>query len=137
MEKKQDSISTGTMVAIGAGVAALGAASYYLFGPEGKRHQKNLKGWMIRAKGEIIEKLEAAKEVTEPVYNQIVDSVLATYRTEGKALSRITDEEMEALTRRLKGYWGQISGTTKRTAKTQAKKAGRKLKVKSASKKSR
>ena len=40
---KKKGMSTGAIIGIGASVAALGAASYYFFGPEGKKHQKNFK----------------------------------------------------------------------------------------------
>lgn len=82
---------------------------------------------MIRAKGEIVEKLEAAKDVTEPIYHEIVDSVLASYMTEGKTISQISDAEMRAFADRLKGYWKDISGNTKRKTKTQVRKVSRKM----------
>ena len=82
MEKKNVSkkgMSAGAVVGIGATVAALGAAAYILFGPNGKKNKKAIKGWSIKMKGEIIEKLEQAKEITEPVYHKIIDEVSAKY----------------------------------------------------------
>jgi hypothetical protein len=64
---------------LGAGVAALATTAYYFFGPKGEKHRENLKGWMIKMKGEIIERIEDVKELTEPVYREIIDSVVATY----------------------------------------------------------
>lgn len=77
-------ISTTKLVALGTGAIALAAGTYYFFGPEGKIHRKKAGGWMIKMKGEIIEKIEQAEEVIEKVYHGIVDAVLATYITAGK-----------------------------------------------------
>ena len=60
MAKKIVSTSgVGKVVAVGAGIAALSVAAYMLFGPNGKKNKKAIKGWAIKMKGEIIEKLEA------------------------------------------------------------------------------
>lgn len=77
MAKKQNGLSGGEMVGIGATVAALGAAAYVMFGPDAKKNKKVIRGWAIKMKGEIIEKLEDAKEISEPVYHNIIDSVSA------------------------------------------------------------
>ncbi len=110
---------TEKMVAIG-GALALAATSYYLFGPEGKRHRKQAKGWMIKAKGEIIEKLEEAKEMSEPIYHSIVDSVIANYTNRNS----LTKEELMEFADRIKGQWKQISkgaSPKKKTAKSRSR----------------
>ncbi len=116
MQKKTNNV--GKAIAIGAGVAALTAAGYFFFGPNGKKHQKKLKGWMIKMKGEVVEKMEAAKEITEPVFHSIVDSVAKSYATGGKA----TKAEVEALAKELKKHWKSISGPTKKVVKKGVKK---------------
>lgn len=114
-------ISTGTVVGIGAGIAALAAGSYYFFGPEGKKNRGKLKGWMIKMKGEIIEKMEDAGEMTEAAYHQIVDSVAEKYLG--------TNDGVKAFAESLKRQWKGISKTTKSgkrkstAKKTTAKKA--------------
>lgn len=114
MKKENKKINTGTVAAIGAGVAALAAASYYLFGPEGKIHRKHAKGWMIKMKGEIIEKIEDAKEITEPIYHNIIDSVIAGYLASGK----IGKEELEDAKMRLKKQWKHIAKSSKSNSKS-------------------
>jgi hypothetical protein len=116
MTNNNNGLTTGQKVSIGAGAIALAATSYYLFGPEGKQHRKQAKGWMIKAKGEIIEKLEEAKDVTEPIYHGIVDSVITPYIGRGA----ITREEIEDFGRRLKSQWKQIY----RSAAPKKKKSG-------------
>jgi hypothetical protein len=80
-KQKEKGMSTKAKVAIGVGAAlALAAASYYFFGPNGKKNRNKLKGWMIRMKGEIVEKMEKAKDMTESAYHNIVDAVAARYK---------------------------------------------------------
>lgn len=117
----------GTAVVIGAGVIALAAASYYFFGPEGKKNQKKVKGWMIKMKGDIVDKLEDVKEVTEPIYHQIVDAVAAKY---AKGTKKITPEDVSMYVEVLKKQWRGISQST-----TGAKKTVKKAVQKSAPKK--
>ncbi len=91
-------------IGIGAGIAALSAAAYVLFGPEGKKNRKIIRGWSIKMKGEIIEKFENAKELTEPVYNQIVESVQAKYAK----LKNVDQEELIKVIGEIKKHWKAI-----------------------------
>lgn len=116
--KKQKS-NVGKVVAIGAGVAALSVAAYILFGPNGKKNQKSIKGWAVRMKGEIIEKLETVKDVTAPVYEKIVSDVAAKYAK----LKNIDASDLEAEVATLKKHWKALVKTTiKKTAKKATKK---------------
>lgn len=117
---KKSNISASTIVALGAGAVALAASTYYFFGPEGKIHRKKAAGWMIKMKGEIIEKLEDAGDVTEKVYHDIVDSVLASYMTTGK----ITAPELHSFADDLKKQWKQILKTAQAGGKETKKKTG-------------
>ncbi len=116
--KKQDKGTVGKMVALGASVAALGAATYYFFGPEGKKHQKNFKGWMIKMKADIVEKIEEAGEVTEAVYHKIIDEVSAAYVKTGK----VSKEEIAVYAELLKKQWGSVVKSTKKPVKRAVKK---------------
>lgn len=109
MAKNTTKKSSGaaTMMALGAAAVALAASSYYLFGPEGKIHRKKAAGWMLKMKGEIIEKLEEAGEVSEAAYHTIIDAVLATYVASGK----IAAPELTAFATGLKGQWKNIVKT--------------------------
>jgi len=112
--------------AIGAGIAAVAAGVYFFLGPNGKKHQRKLRGWMVKMKGDVIEKLEEVRDVTEPVYNKIVDTVAATYN----AQKNIPKAEIIALVSELKREWKNISRTvsgkatsTKSSTKRKAKKS--------------
>ncbi|HEU0085992.1 MAG TPA: hypothetical protein VFQ59_03495 [Candidatus Paceibacterota bacterium] len=116
--KKSNNV--GTVAAISAGVAAVAAAGYFLFGPDGKKNRKNIKGWSLRMKGEVLEKIEQAKELTEPMYNTIVDKVASKY------LSDDNKREVEALVSDLKKHWNNISKAAQKTAKKATKKTSSK-----------
>ncbi len=98
-DNKQESII------MGAGLAALAAGAYFFLGPQGKKHQKNMKGWMVRMKGEVLEKIEDAKEITEPMYNEIVDTVAKANQVAGK----IPQAEIAALAMDLKRQWRTLN----------------------------
>jgi hypothetical protein len=102
--KKNEGTSAGTVAAVGAGVIALAAASYFFFGPEGKKNRHNLKGWMVKMKGEVIEKMEDAKDMTEETYEKIVDTIAAKYAKAGK----ISEQEIRLFAALLKQQWKGI-----------------------------
>ncbi len=99
-------MTTKSKVAIGVGAVALAAATYYFFGPDGKKHRKTLKGWMIKMKGEVIEKMEQAKEMSQDAYNKIVDTVAAGYQKSG-----IAEGDLRAFVANLKKQWKGFSGS--------------------------
>jgi uncharacterized protein (DUF2225 family) len=97
MEKKtvKKGVSAKEAIGIGAGVAALTAAAYVLFGPEGKKNQKAIRSWAVKMKGEIIEKFEEAKELTEPIYHKIIDEAEAKY-------AKLKNDDKDELTETIK-----------------------------------
>lgn len=120
MEKKTGKKGMGAkeVIGIGAGVAALTAAAYILFGPDGKKNRKAVRGWAVKMKGEIIEKLEEAKEVTEPVYHKIIDQAQAKYAV----LKNVDKAELDAIVKDVKKHWQAIKRDAKRVKKAGAKK---------------
>ncbi len=129
MAKKQTKgVSAKQVIGVGVGVAALSAAAYLLFGPNGKKNRKTIKGWAVKMKGEIIEKFEEAKELTEPVYNEIIDKVQQKY----SKIQNIDKEELQATIAEIKKNWKAIqkgnapkkatkAKTTKKVTKTSKK----------------
>ena len=104
MKTKQNNV--GKAIAIGAGVAALAAGGYFFFGPNGKKNRKVTRAWMIKMKGDIVEKLESMKDVTEDAYHKVVDSVAKVYTDIGGK------KEVDDLSKELKKHWKSISKTT-------------------------
>ena len=106
------------MAEIGAGVAALSAAAYVLFGPDAKKNKKAIKGWAIKMKGEIIEKLEEAKEITEPVYHKVIDEVSAKYAK----VKKVDPKELELAILDVKKHWKTMMKDMKPKKKVVSKK---------------
>ncbi len=115
---KKETISTSTIVALGASAVALAASTYYFFGPEGKIHRQKAAGWMVKMKGEIIERISEAKDISEKSYHEIVDSVLASYMASGK----VTPPELEKFAQNLKSQWKQILKKLPKSKKISASK---------------
>lgn len=113
------------MAVIGAGLAGLAATTYFFLGPKGKAHQKHTKAWVIKMKGDVIEKLETARDVSESAYHNIIDSVASEYE-KGMKASR---DEINEVAKDLKKHWKTLSG--KNTApKKSSTKATKKAKSK-------
>jgi len=102
MKKTESHI--GEAVAITAGVVALSAAGYFLFGPNGKKNRKEIKGWTLRAKGELLEKIEGMEVVTAEGYKKAVEQVTKKYAT----LKSVTPEELKKLGDEMLKHWRAI-----------------------------
>lgn len=90
---------------IGASLAGLAATAYFLFGPKGKKHRQQAKAWAIKMKGDVVEKLEKARAITQPVYLEIIDTVAREYKRSKKA----SQPEIDALAADLKRHWSAMS----------------------------
>ena len=107
MEKKtvgKKGLSAKAAIGIGAGVAALSAAAYVLFGPNGKKNKKAIRGWAVKMKGEIIEEFEKVKELTESVYYDIIDKAEARYAK----FKNVDQEELKAIISEIKKHWNAL-----------------------------
>lgn len=108
-----------TGLKVGAGlvaVTALAAGAYFLYGKNGAKNRKKVKGWMLKAKGEMLEGIEKLKEVSEPKYNEIVEKVSAKYAK----LKDVDQADLMALQKEIKGYWKDVKKNLK--SKPKAKK---------------
>lgn len=124
MATQKKNTDVGIVVGVAAGVAAIAAAGYFLFGPNGKNNRKVIKGWTVKMKGEVLEKIEKLKEITPEMYDTIIDEVSAKYAK----LKHVNQEEIAIVTADLKKYWKVISRDVK------AKQGGAKKKVTQAKK---
>lgn len=118
-------VTTGEKVAVGAGIAALAAfaaAGYFLYGKDGAKNRKKVKGWMLKAKGEVLEGVEKLKDVSEEQYAAIINKVGDKY----KAVKNIDPAEVEAMMKELHGHWKSIKKTISPAPK---KKVAKKTKV--------
>lgn len=115
--------SGGSHLAVNIGVALAGAAvglagGYFIYGKEAAKRRAAVRGWMLKAKGEILEKLEQAGEVSEEKYNAIIDSVAQQYAK----LRDIDQKELDQMIRQLKSHWKSISHAVRSKAKGSSKK---------------
>ncbi|MEN9621872.1 MAG: hypothetical protein RLZZ67_306 [Candidatus Parcubacteria bacterium] len=102
-----------------AGLTAAAVGAYYLYGSkDATKNRAKVKGWMLKAKGEVLEKLEDAQEVTESAYMSAVDSIAKKYNS----LKTIEPSELEAFITDMKGHWAGISKKVKSVTKPKVKK---------------
>jgi hypothetical protein len=124
-ETKKGGSKAVNLVILGASLAGLAASAFFFFGPKGVKNQKHAKAWAIKMKGDVVEKLEMADEVSEAAYQEIIDSVAAEYKKGMKA----GDEEINALAQDMKKHWKTISRSArgmKLEVKKDAKKTAKK-----------
>lgn len=108
----------GGMFVLGSATVIAAFAGYYLFGPKGKENRQKVRGWTLKAKGEILEKLEKLEEISEEKYHAVVDGVMAKY----KKLKTTTETETDALERELKKRFDHVKKDLNMTKKTVTKK---------------
>lgn len=105
MQKKANKSNAVKLAVLGVSLAGLAATAYFFFGPKGKKHQQQAKAWAIKMKGEVVEKLEMAREITEPIYREIIDTVARGYKKGKKA----RQPEIDELAKDLKKHWQPMS----------------------------
>lgn len=95
---------------IGAGIAASAAAAalgvYLLYGSKNApKNRAKVKGWMLKAKGEVLSELENMGQVTEGAYQDVVNRVLASYR----GARNVRSAELVELAADLRRHWRNLS----------------------------
>ncbi|MBI4349914.1 MAG: hypothetical protein HY550_00600 [Elusimicrobia bacterium] len=97
--------TTEKVIGTGIGIAALAAlGTYFLTGKKGNENREAVRGWMLRMKGEVLEKVEDLKQLDKEDYYRIVDEAAARY----ERLERVGAEELKRLTQDLKGAWEHV-----------------------------
>lgn len=105
MAKRKTKKAVAGLSVFVAGVAAAAAAgTYYLYGPKGTKHMKQVRGWMLKAKGEILEEAERLKKIDKKKYNQLINKMIKKY----KKVKSIDNRDIEKLGRELKSHWNMI-----------------------------
>jgi hypothetical protein len=117
-EKKSVAISGGQKLGIGVGVTATMLAAvggYFLYGAkDAKKNRKKVGSWMLKAKAEVLEGIEKARELTETDYDKLVDDVMKGY----KAARSASVKDLGEFATEMKDHWKKIqsSGPTKKVA---------------------
>ena len=137
MAKKDDS-NLGLAAGIGAIAAVAGA--YFMYGSKkAAKNRKEVKSWLLKAKADVLEKLEDAQEMSKKDYEKVIDAVGAAY----KDVKNVSKTEMADFKREMKGHWSEIEKATapkkapakKTTKKAPAKKTASKTAKKAPAKK--
>jgi hypothetical protein len=120
---------------LGLALAAAAAAGiYFLYGSkDAPKNRKVVSGWVLKAKGEVLEKMEQVKgELTEENYHKIVDGVMEKYRK----VKKDHGDDIDVLVKDMKSHWKNIKkhmgGTPAPVKKKAAKKAVKKAPAKKA-----
>lgn len=128
------------MSALIAGVVAAAGVAFLYGTDAGKKSRQKIKGWTLKAKGEILEKLEDAKDISEDSFNTIVSGVVSKYAK----LKKVEQKEVDSLLKEMKKHWGVIkkelkgaTASTKKSAKRAVKNVKKVKAVKPAKKSSK
>ena len=114
-------------VGVGLTAAAVAAAgTYFLYGSKNaSKNRKTVKSWMLKAKAEVLEKLEDAKEMSQEEYEALINTIASTY-SELKTASKV---DINAFKNEMKEHWQAIEKhgkARKKAAKKAVKKATKK-----------
>lgn len=104
MANNKKGAGVGTALGLAA-LAAAAAGAYYFYGKDGEKHRKTLKSWSVKARGDIMERMEKMKDISQNAYNKAVDEVMDKY----KRVKSIDPKELAMLGSELKGHWDRIS----------------------------
>lgn len=130
MAKNQKQNTSHKGLAIIGGLVAAAAGAYFVHGnKKAQKKIKQVKGWALKAKGEVLEKIEKIKEVDEQLYTQAIDAVMKKYEN----VKSVDTSELASVAKELKSHWKNIkkelnsgSKVAKKTVK-KATKAGVKV----------
>lgn len=111
-------MSVGKKVAIGAGLAAVGAGAFYLLGPNAKAHQKKVSALANKMKKEVTKEVKKIKAVTVPMYHKTVDVVSKNYAAQYK----LHEKDIKAMASKMKAEWKGAKKVVKKAVRVAKKK---------------
>lgn len=128
MAKKEMSKSAATPAAkgnkavevgIGLGAAAVAAAgAYFLYGSKSAaKNRKQVKSWALKAKAEVLEKLEDASEMTQKEYDTLIKSVTGAY----SGAKNASKKDLVEFSKEMKDHWKSIEKAAAPLKKTATK----------------
>lgn len=98
-------------VAMGVGLTAASIAAiggYFLYGSKNaSKNRKKAKSWMLKAKAEVLEGIEDAKELTQDEYHELVDAVTKGY----KKARNVSTAELADFKKDMAEHWKDIERT--------------------------
>lgn len=107
-KKSNKGMNTTQKVGIGFGLttaAVAAAGAYFLYGSkQSTQNRKKVKGWMLKAKGEVLEALEKAETITEGEYKALVDTASGVYST----MKHATAGEVKDFKKEMNEHWTKL-----------------------------
>jgi len=101
-------LTDGQKIGLGVGLTAAAVAAagtFFLYGSKvASKNRKTVKSWALKAKAEVLEKLEGAKEMTKEEYNELISTIAKTYST-AKTASK---KDMVEFSKEMKDNWKLI-----------------------------
>lgn len=102
-------------VGVGVTAALLSAAGvYFLYGSKNaEKNRKKVKSWTLKAKAEVLEGIEKAKDMTKEDYEQLIDKTTKMY-------SKVKDasaEELMGFAKEMKSHWKSLEKKGEQKAK--------------------
>lgn len=118
-DKNKSGINTvATAIGLTGGLIAATLGANLLFNTKkGKSSLKHIKSFAFKMKGEALEKLEKAKEVSEEGYHKAIDEITEKY----KKIKGMTIEEVVEVANELKSGWKKAHVEAKKMMKPVAK----------------
>lgn len=108
---KKDVLTDTQKIGLGVGLTAAAVAAagtYFLYGSKGaSKNRKVVKSWALKAKAEVLERLEGAKEMSREEYEQLIETVGTTY-AQVKEASKM---DISTFKKEMKDYWNKIEKT--------------------------
>ena len=132
-KKKEPELSQNQKLAAGVGLTAAAVAAagaYFLYGSkEADKNRKSVKSWALKAKAEVLEKMEDAKKMSKEEYEDVVHAAAGAYA----GVKGATKKDLGEFASEMKEHWDVIEGFTtkkkkavKKTTKKAPKKAAKK-----------
>lgn len=107
-KKTQKELSSAQKVGIGFGLTAAAvtaAGAYFLYGSkQASQNRKKVKGWMLKAKGDVLEALEKAEHITADEYKALVETASGAYGTVKSA----TAGEVKDFKKEMQQHWEKL-----------------------------
>ncbi len=129
-KKKKKEVASAQKIGLGVGLTAAAVAAagtYFLYGSKGAaKNRKTVKSWALKAKSEVLEKLEDAKEMSQEEYEDLINSVAGAY-VGIKSASKV---DINAFKTEMKDHWKAIEKSVapkKKAVKKTVKKAVKKV----------
>lgn len=108
---KKPILSDSQKIGLGVGLTAAAVAAagtFFLYGSKGaSKNRKVVKSWILKAKAEVLEKLEQAKEMSQDEYEQLIDTVGTVY-AQVKDASKV---DIAGFKKEMKDHWNKIEKT--------------------------